>query len=44
MPLVKAGGFDALLLLMAGIARCTSAIVAWLPGEAEPARQRVAVG
>ncbi len=43
MPLVKAGGFDA-LLLMAGIARCTSAIVAWLPGEAEPARQRVAVG
>jgi MFS family permease len=32
-PLVKAGGFSTLLLLMAGIAACTSAIVFWLPGE-----------
>jgi MFS family permease len=34
-PLVKAAGFTALMLVMAGIALCTCAIVAWLPGEAE---------
>ena len=33
-PLVKAAGFDTLMLVMAGIALCTCAIVAWLPGEA----------
>jgi MFS family permease len=32
-PLVKAGGFQTLMLMMAGIALCTAAIVAWLPGE-----------
>ena len=32
-PVVKAAGFDTLLLVMAGIALCTAAVVAWLPGE-----------
>ncbi|HZH07098.1 MAG TPA: MFS transporter, partial [Lautropia sp.] len=30
-PIVKAAGFDSLLLLMAGIALCTTALVAFLP-------------
>ncbi len=42
-PLVKAGGFQTLMLVMAGIALCTSAIVACLPGEAA-VRERVAAG
>jgi MFS family permease len=32
-PVVKAGGFSVLLGLMAGIAACTAAAVAWLPQE-----------
>jgi predicted MFS family arabinose efflux permease len=32
-PVVKAGGFTTLLLIMAGISVCTAAIVAWLPEE-----------
>jgi predicted MFS family arabinose efflux permease len=32
-PVVKAGGFETLMLAMACIALGTSAIVAWLPGE-----------
>ena len=36
-PVVKASGFDTLLLVMAGIALCTAAVVAWLPGEQHPA-------
>ncbi|MFZ2652838.1 MAG: MFS transporter [Burkholderiaceae bacterium] len=32
-PLVKAGGFGSLMLVMAGLSLCTTAIVAWLPGE-----------
>ena len=43
-PLVKAGGFQTLMLVMAGIALCTSAIVAWLPGEAVVRREGVAAG
>jgi MFS family permease len=35
-PLVKAGGFSTLMLVMAGIAACTAAIVSWLPGEPTP--------
>ena len=35
-PLVKAGGFSTLMLVMAGIAACTAAIVAWLPSEPAP--------
>jgi hypothetical protein len=30
---VKAGGFAALLMIMAGISVCTAFIVAWLPEE-----------
>ena len=43
-PLVKAGGFQTLMLVMAGIALCTSAIVAWLPGEAVVRREGVTAG
>ena len=32
-PVVKAGGFTTLLLIMAGISACTAAIVTWLPEE-----------
>jgi hypothetical protein len=32
-PVVKAGGFSVLLGMMAGIAGCTAAAVAWLPRE-----------
>ena len=35
-PLVKAGGFSTLMLVMAGIAACTVAIVSWLPSEPAP--------
>ncbi len=35
-PMVKASGFDTLLLVMAGIALGTAAVVAWLPGEVQP--------
>jgi predicted MFS family arabinose efflux permease len=41
-PLVKAAGFDALFLGMAGVSLCTAAIVAWLPGESARARPAVA--
>ncbi len=43
-PLVKAGGFSTLMLLMAGIAACTSAIVYWLPGEPVPSVASVGAG
>jgi MFS family permease len=43
-PLVKAGGFSTLMLVMAGIALCTTAIVSWLPGEAAVRRAPVAAG
>jgi hypothetical protein len=33
-PVVKAGGFQTLMLAMAAIALSTTAIVSWLPGEA----------
>ena len=36
-PFVKASGFGALLWTMAGIACCTVAVVAWLPGEKQVA-------
>ena len=36
-PIVKAAGFDSLLLLMAGIALCTLLLVMWLPSH-EPQR------
>jgi MFS family permease len=32
-PVVKSGGFSTLLLLMAGISLCTTAIVMWMPVE-----------
>jgi hypothetical protein len=32
-PIVKAAGFATLMLVMAGIALVTTAIVSWLPGE-----------
>ncbi len=32
-PIVKAAGFDSLLLLMAGIAACTLLLVMWLPSH-----------
>mgnify|MGYP001162058546 CR=1 FL=1 len=35
-PLVKAGGFSTLMLVMAGIATCTAVIVSWLPREPVP--------
>ncbi len=35
-PLVKSGGFSTLMLVMAGIAACTVAIVSWLPSEPAP--------
>ncbi|NUZ06081.1 MFS transporter [Piscinibacter koreensis] len=35
-PLVKGVGFDTLLLVLAGIALCTSATVLWLPSEDAP--------
>ena len=38
-PLVKAGGFQTLMLMMAGIALCTAAILVWLPGEPAPSRE-----
>jgi len=41
-PLVKAGGFSTLLLAMAVIALCTTAIVTWLPDDAQAARVGVA--
>ena len=43
-PLVKAGGFSTLLLAMAGIAACTVAIVAWLPGEPAQSPAAAAAG
>ena len=43
-PLVKAGGFSSLMLVMAGIALCTAAIVAWLPDAGAAGRERVAAG
>jgi MFS family permease len=43
-PVVKAAGFDTLLLLMAGIALGTATIVSWLPGEAATRRAQVAPG
>lgn len=33
-PVVKAGGFFTLLLIMAGAAACTAFIVLWMPDEA----------
>jgi MFS family permease len=41
-PVVKAGGFSTLMLVMAGIALCTTAIVSWLPGEATTSHAPVA--
>ncbi|MBL8320420.1 MAG: MFS transporter [Burkholderiaceae bacterium] len=41
-PAVKAGGFDMLMLAMACIALATTAIVAWLPGEAATRRATAA--
>jgi MFS family permease len=41
-PLVKAGGFSTLMLVMAGIAACTAGIVAWLPNEPAPGSQAAA--
>lgn len=32
-PVVKAGGFGVLLIIMTGVAACTAAAVAWLPGD-----------
>jgi predicted MFS family arabinose efflux permease len=43
-PLVKAGGFSTLMLVMAGIALCTVAIVSWLPSEPAPGAAAVAAG
>ena len=43
-PLVKAGGFSSLMLVMAGIAACTAAIVAWLPSEPAPSPVAAAAG
>ncbi len=43
-PLVKAGGFSTLMLVMAGIAACTAGIVAWLPSEPAPTSVAAAVG
>jgi MFS family permease len=43
-PAVKAGGFSTLMLVMAGIALCTTAIVSWLPGEAAVRHAPVAAG
>ena len=37
-PIVKASGFDSLLLLMAGIALCTTLLVMWLPNH-DPRQQ-----
>jgi MFS family permease len=37
-PIVKAAGFDSLLLLMAGIALCTTLLVLWLPNH-DPRQQ-----
>ena len=34
-PVVKAGGFSTLLLIMAGIALFTSVVVLWMPNEAQ---------
>ena len=42
-PLVKAGGFSTLMLVMAGIALCTVATVACLPGEAAVRRADASV-
>jgi len=42
-PVVKAGGFHTLMLAMAGIALCTTAIVSWLPGEAATRRAAAAL-
>jgi MFS family permease len=39
-PVVKAAGFSTLMLALAGVAAVTSAIVAWLPGDAAVARAR----
>jgi MFS family permease len=39
-PAVKAAGFEILLLAMALVSLATTAIVAWLPGEAAVARAR----
>jgi hypothetical protein len=36
-PVVKATSFSSLLWVMAGIACCTLATVAWLPGEKKAA-------
>jgi len=43
-PVVKAGGFSTLMLVMAGIALCTTAIVSWLPGEAAVRHAPAAAG
>ncbi len=43
-PLVKAGGFSTLMLVMAGIAACTAAIVSWLPGEPAPQGAAIVAG
>jgi MFS family permease len=37
-PVVKAGGFSTLLLIMAGISVCTTVIVLWMPDEAAVGR------
>ncbi|MBL8288945.1 MAG: MFS transporter [Rubrivivax sp.] len=39
-PAVKAAGFATLLLVLAGVALLTSAIVSWLPGDRAVARAR----
>ncbi|MFO1298282.1 MAG: MFS transporter [Rubrivivax sp.] len=41
-PAVKAAGFSTLLLVLAGVALLTSAIVSWLPGDGAVARAREA--
>ena len=41
-PAVKAAGFSAVLLALAGVAVVTMAIVSWLPGDAAVARARAA--
>ena len=43
-PLVKVGGFQTLMLVMAGIALCTTAIVTLLPGERSVVGSAVAAG
>ena len=37
-PVVKAGGFSSLLLIMAGISLITTTVVMWMPNEAQHAR------